>query len=385
MTINKLRAAATAMLLSTVAVGFGGMETQAATVSARVGAALKEAQNLAMVGNHKAAMVKINEAEAALGKTPDDIRIINQMKQYVGVKSGDASIGGAPAAKAKVINDYNAGRYKEAIAGADTLRKYGAVDGDSVQIIAQSYYRLSDYKGCVRYMSANGSVRSENALKLLARCAYETGDELTQRQSLEALVVRSGKGEYWESLLKLAERSRGLSDHNTLDINRLRLMTGNIMAQDQYILLAQLALQLGNSAEAQFVIEKGIAAKVLSGERNTRLLTLAKTQAAAASDSLQKDIVNAQAQPMGDSLVKIGERMIGQGKVLEAIAVIKQGLKKSVMDPANGQTRLGQAILAAGQKSEAQKVFNGVTLPEKDAMISHLWSLFARSTSVQST
>ena len=41
-------------------------------------------------------MAKVNEAEAVSGKTPDETEIINQMKQYVGVKSGDASIGGAP-------------------------------------------------------------------------------------------------------------------------------------------------------------------------------------------------------------------------------------------------------------------------------------------------
>ncbi len=63
MTASKLRAAATAILLGTAAVTMTAFAAQAATVSPRVGAALKEAQSLAAAGNYKAAMAKINEAE----------------------------------------------------------------------------------------------------------------------------------------------------------------------------------------------------------------------------------------------------------------------------------------------------------------------------------
>ena len=48
------------------------------------------------------------------------------------------------------------------------------------------------------------------------------------------------------------------------------------------------------------------------------------------------------------------------------------------MDAANGQLRLGQAYLAAGQKAEAKAAFNKVKAPEKDALIAHLWTLAAR-------
>jgi tetratricopeptide (TPR) repeat protein len=155
-------------------------------------------------------------------------------------------------------------------------------------------------------------------------------------------------------------------------------MTGNITTKDEYTLLAQLALQLGNAAEAQSVLQKGIDAKVLNDDRSTRLLNLAKTQAAAQAASLQKDIAAAQGQPQGDALVKVGESMIGMGKAKEAIGIIQQGMKKPLKDQANAQIRLGQAYLAAGQKADAVKAFNAVKAPEKDAMIAHLWALAAR-------
>ncbi|MBW8836839.1 MAG: tetratricopeptide repeat protein, partial [Burkholderia sp.] len=336
---------------------------------------LKEAQSLAAAGNYSGAMGKIREAESAPGKTSDDNAIINQMKQYIGVKSGDASIGGAAGAKAKFANDYNAGKFRDVVADADTLRKYNAFDSQSQLIVGQAYYKAGDYAGCVRYSKTLGG--SDTALELQARCAYEIGDEATQHSALENLVARSGKPEHWKLLLKSSEHTRGLSDHDRLDINRIRYMVGAIDTKDDYTLLAQLALQLGNAAEAQTYIEKGIAAKVLNDDRSNRLLALAKTQAAAVANQ-SRLLAPAQAAPMGDALVKLGENMIGQGKAKDAIPIIQAGLKKPLKDPANGQIRLGHAYLAAGQKADAVATFNKVKTPDKDANVARLWSLVAR-------
>jgi hypothetical protein len=381
MTARNLRAALTAILLGTAAAGGAALvlaaPAQAATVSAKVGPLLNEAKALINSGNYKAAMTKLNEAEA-VKSTADDGAIIASMKQVIGVKTGDASLGGAAGAKAKFANDYNGGKYKDVIADADLLRKYNVLDGQSQLLIAQAYYKSGDFAGCVRYTKQLGGAGGDTALELQARCAYETGDDVTQRQALETLVSRGGKPEHWKLLLKISDRASGLNDHNSLDINRIRLITGNIQTKDEYTLLAQLALQLGNAAEAQSIVEKGMAEKVLTDDRSTRLLNLAKTQAAANAANLPKTLAAARAQPQGDALVKAGEDMIGQGKAKDAIGVIQEGLKKPLKDPANGQIRLGQAYLAAGQKADAVAAFGKVKDPAKDAMVAHLWSLAAR-------
>jgi len=343
MTVRKLRAALTAILLGTATAGAVtlamAVPAQALTVSAKVGPLLNEAKALMTSGNYSAAMAKLREAESAKS-TPDDTAAINSMKQYIGVKTGDAALGGAAGAKAKFANDYNAGKFKDVIADADLLRKNNALDSQSQLIIGQAYYKAGDYAGCVRYSKTIGG---DTALELQARCAYEIGDDATQRSALEQLVSRSGKPEYWKNLLRLSERVKGMSDHNTLDVNRIKMMTGNINTKDEYILLAQLALQLGNAAEAQTVMEKGAAAKVLTDDRSARLLALAKTQAAANAAGEAKALADANAQPQGDALLKVGENMIGEGKAKDAIGVIQNGLKKPLKDPANGQIRLGQA------------------------------------------
>lgn len=374
MTVRNLRAALTAILLGTATVGAAGLAltapAQALTVSAKVGPMLKEAQAMIAAKNYAGAKAKLSEAEAA-ASTPDDHTIINQFKAAISISSADPNTPGG--AKAKFAQDYNAGKFKDVIADAEYLKKNNVFDAQSQLIVGQAYYKANDYAGCVRYLKT--IPQSDTALELQARCAYETGDEATQRAAYEQLVARSGKPEYWKGLLKLGERSRGLTDHNTLDIERLKLITGTLDTKDDYISLAQFALQFKLAAEAQAALEKGVAAKVLTDDRSMRLLANAKAQAAANQGDRAKALAAAKAAPQGDDLVLIGEMMIGEGKAKDAIPLIQEGLKKPLKDANNGQIRLGQAYLAAGQKADAKAAFAKVKAPEKDAMVAHLWSL----------
>jgi len=374
MPVRKLRAAVTAIFLGTAA-GCGAAlvlaaPAQAATVSAKVGPLLKEAQALIAAKNYSGAKAKLNEAEAA-ASTPDDHTIITQFKNAIAVSSADPNTPGG--AKAKFAQDYNAGKFKDVIADAEYLKKNNVFDAQSQLIVGQAYYKAGDYAGCVKYTKSLGS--GETALALQARCAYEVGDDVSQRGALEQLVARTGKAEYWVGLLKLGERARGLSDHNTLDLNRMRILTGAASTKDDYISAAQFALQFGFAAEALTIMEKG--AKLLTDDRSQRLLARAKTDAAAQAASEPKDLAAARAAAQGDDLVKIGERMIGEGKAKDAIGVIQEGLKKPLKDANNGQIRLGQAQMAAGQKKDAMASFQKVKAPEKDAMVAHLWYLAA--------
>jgi len=376
MTVRKVRAAMTAILLGT-AVAAGSalvLATPAAalTASPKVGPLLKEAVAAISAKNYAAAKAKLNEAES-LKSTPDDTALINQIKNAISISSADPNTPGG--AKAKFAQDYSAGKWKDVIADAEYLKKNNVFDAQSQLVVGQAYYKGGDYAGCVKYTKTLGS--GETALALQARCAYEVGDEVSQRAALEQLVARTGKPEYWVGLLKLGERARGLSDHNTLDINRLRLLTGAASTKDDYISLGQFTLQFKLAAEAQAVLQKGVDAKLLTDDRSQRLLATAKQMAAARAATEAKDMAAANAAPQGDALIDIGENMIGEGKAKDAIGVIQNGLKKPLKDPNNGQIRLGQAYLAAGQKKDAQAAFSKVKAPEKDAMVAHLWFLAA--------
>jgi hypothetical protein len=389
MTIRNLRAAATALLLGTATiagVAILGASPVMAALRASVGKPLQEAQALAAAGNYKGAMAKVNEAEAVPGKTAEESSVIAKMKDYLAVASEDTST--AKGCQAKFAKDYNAGKYKDVQADSDCLKKTGALDAKSMQIIAQAYYQSGDKAGCEKYIKANFTNPGDATLELLVRCAYDNQDEDTQRTALETLVAHTGKPSYWASLLKLSERAQGMRDHDTLDIYRLKLLTGTISGADakesaaNYFLLAQLALQLGFPSEAVTVLTKGQAAvKEMNDDgRTNKLLALAKTQAAADVANMAKKIATDSAAAQGDALVKDGEDQIGQGKAKDAIATIQAGMKKPLADQKNAQIRLGMAYLNAGQKADAIKAFDSVKGDngDKAAMIAHLWSLYAR-------
>lgn len=382
MTASKLRAVATAFLLGTATIAGSAMILSMpaeAAVRAAIGKPLQEAQQLAAKGDYKAAMAKVNEAEAVGNKTAEENKVVTQMRDYIAIKAGDTST--PVGAKAKFAADYNARKYKDVIEDAEALKKNNVLDASSMQIVAQAYYLSGDKQGCVKYIKNNfGANPSDATLELEMRCAYDAQDDVTQRQALETLVAHTGKAEYWSDLLKMTERAQGMRDHDTLDVYRLKLLTGTISGANEYMLLAQLAIQLGFPAEAEAVIEKAQAANLMKDERSNKLLALAKTNAAADQAAMAKDLAAANAAPKGDALVKIGEDEWGQGKAKEAIATIQAGMKKPLDDKNNALIRLGMAYLGAGQKADAVKTFDSVKGPatDKEVMIAHLWSLYAR-------
>ncbi len=384
MTARKLRAAMTALMLATASAGAllaAIAPAQAQAVRAVVGKPLTEAQQLATQKNWKAAMAKVNEAEAAANKTAAESQVIAQMKQYIAVNSGDASVGGKVALQAKMANDYRAKNYRGVIADAEELRKMGGLTATETQLVAQAYYLAGDKAGCQRYIkSAYGNNAPDGVLEILMRCAYDNNDEATQREALEKLISHNQKPEYWKSLLKLTERQKGMRDINTLDIYRLKLVTGSMETKDDYLTLAQLALQLGFAAEAQAAIVKGQATfKELNDERTNRLLKVAQGQAGTDAAAVAANVAKAKAGSDGELLVKLGQQQIGQGAAKDAVATLQDALTKTLKDKGDAQMRLGMAQYYAGQKADAVKTFTAVQSPDpKVTSIAHLWSLVAR-------
>ena len=357
---------------------------EAAGVRPQVGKPLQAAIALANGGNASAALAKVREAESVGGLTSSEQQAISQTKQFIAAKTGNFSGGGgsATAAKAKFAADYNAGRYS-AVTGEDVqlLRKYGSFSYDDQIIVAQAYYlsgRADQAVSLLRSLTS-GSHPSEAALKLMYSAAYKAGDSDAMRTALFSLVSDYNRPEYWSNLLQVSESAKGLKDHQTLDLYRLRLLTGSMKKPDDYTTAAEMALEFGSATEAANIVQKGLDAKVLNGDRAVKLLNTAKGQAAADAANFSKTSAAAAKQKTGDDLIKLGEELWGAGRAQDAIGLIQQGIQKGVTDNGNAQIRLGLAYLGAGQKPAAIAAFDA--LPKEDAnnaMIAHLWAIYAR-------
>jgi tetratricopeptide (TPR) repeat protein len=375
MVSQQFRALAVGLLLTTASVAVGSLAmTTAAEAAARpaVGKLLQQAIDLAKGGKTSAASAKVSQAEAVGGLTSGDQAAIAQVKSFIAAKSGS----GATGSKAKFAADYNAGRYQQVVGpDAEELRKAGQYDGQAQLIVAQAYYLMGNYKQAIKLLSG---MSGDTAQGLLMSAAAKSGDTVAEQKAAEHLIL-SGQPKYWTYMLAGADATRGLKDHQTLDIARLRLLTGNMRNAEDYQLAAELSIQFGLPTEAAAIVQKGEDAKLLADARSQRLAGLAKASAARDAANLAKTTTAAYAAKNGDSLVKLGEDLTGMGKAQDAVKAVQAGIKKGVTDANDAQMRLGQAYLAAGQKADAVKAFNAVKGDPKAEMVAHIWSLYART------
>lgn len=388
MTSSTMRGLALALLMAAgtipLAATLAPTVAEAAGVRPQVGKPLQAAISLANKGNSSAALAQVRQAEGVSGLTSSERQAIEQTKQYIAAKTGNFSGGGgsATAAAAKFAADYNAGRYSD-VTGEDVqlLKKYNAFTAQDQIIVAQAYYLSGRAEQAIAYLKplTSGSHPGEDALHLMYSAAYKANDTAAMRTALEKLVSDYPKPEYWANLLQVAEAAKGLKDRQTLNLYRLRIRTGTMKSPEDYMTAAEMALEFGSAAEAADIVQKGIEAKVLTGDRPAKLLNTAKTAAAKDDASFAQKQAAAAKSKTGEDAVKLGEEMAGAGKGQDAINEIQQGIQKGVADKSDAQIELGIAYLDAKQKDAAIKAFDAV--PQSDtnnAMIAHLWAIYAK-------
>lgn len=378
MNTKLLRAAAAAFVIGGASVAtiaaLAPVSAMAAGIRPAVGNPLKEAESLAASGHGSEALAKVHQAESVSSLTPGEQQAISQVKEYIAAKTGQG--GGSAACRAKFANDYNGGRYNDAINDADCLRKAGTFGSNDQLIVAQAYYLTGRYAEAIRAARDSGS---GSAQELMLSAAFKSGDQATMREVLESLIA-SGHSQYWAQYLQSAENAHGLQDHQTLDLLRLRFRTGTMRNASDYMLAAELAMEVGSPKEAADIVQKGFDTKVLSDDRAKRLLNLANATVAKDTASLAATQKAADAANTGDASVKLGEELSGMGKYPDAIAEIQSGIKRGVTDTGNAQVRLGVAYLGAGQHDAAATAFSKVSRDSGNwGLIAHIWSMYARN------
>lgn len=377
MIAKKTRAVATALVLGTAALAVASVPADAA-LRKSVGQPLQDAQSMAKSGNFSSACSKVKQAEGVGGLTAEESKIVKQMKDYVAAASkGSACADSAIGVQAKFQADYNAGRYREVINAEDQLRKEGALNATSMVVIGQAYYQLGDYRGCVKYASDHTSAGA-SMIERGMLCAFKAGDDALSRSMAMKLVEISPTPEHWNQLLGQAERAKQLTDPETLDIYRLKYMTGTMKGADDYFTLAQLLLAARLPSEANAVVQKGVSLKLLVDQRAQRLIGLVKQSMDGDVAGITKAQAAAQKAPKGDDLVKVGEDLTGMGKFSDAITTIQAGITKGVADPDNAQIRLAVAYYGNKQKPQAIAALDKANKTPNGKLIANIWEIYMR-------
>ncbi|NEX61690.1 tetratricopeptide repeat protein [Noviherbaspirillum galbum] len=399
--------------LNTVPALFGAVPAAYAageqqTLRPEVGKPLQAAGELMKAHKYKEALAKVRETDAIGGKTPQETYTIERMRASIAAAAGDTAVAIksfeylldsgklAPAEQTKFTSALGAMYYqqKDYPKAISTWQRYFKEGGDDPKIrtlLNQTYYLAGDYPAAQKAIAGEvaaeekaGQAPSEEQLQLLANIALKQNDKAAYVQSIEKLVAYYPKKEYWADLINRVQGKPGFSDRLTLDVYRLKMAIGQMKDANDYMEMAQLALQAGFPAEAVKVMEAGYKAGALGNgaeaERQKRLRDLANKQAADDQKTMAQGEAEAQKAKDGTALVNLGYAYVTAGQADKGLALMDQGIKKgNLKRPDDAKLHYGVAQLQAGKKSEGVQTLKSVQGNDGTADLARYWILQSNS------
>ena len=377
------------------------------TVRPEVGKPLQAAQDLMKAKKFQDALARVKEADAVAGKTPYEAFIVERMRGAAAASAGDnetaaksfeavIASGRLPAAEQlKLIEAlagtyYRAKEYSKAQSWGQRYFKEGGISSAMRTLLAQTQFLGGDFAASAKELSAEvaaseaaGNSPAEDRLQLLANCYLKLNDKAGYVSVLEKLVSYHPKKEYWADLLARLQRKQGFSNRLTLDVYRLMQATGNLKDTQDYMEMAQLALQAGLPAEAKRVVDEGYAKGALGagaeGDRHKRLRDLANKQSADDQKGMAEAEKQAAAAKDGNALVAVGSAYVAGRQFDKGIALIDKGIGRGELKrPDEAKLHLGLAHLQAGDKAKALQILRSVRGTDGTADLARLWVLQAR-------
>jgi tetratricopeptide (TPR) repeat protein len=366
---------------------------------------LKKAQEAMKNKQWDAALAAIKQAQAAEKKTPFEAYQIDEFLGYVLIqqkKFGEAApvfermlnSGFVPPEQAdertKTVAQlyFQVKEYKKSAEWAKKwLDKHPGDEAISV-LLGQSYYVMNDYKNAAQTMMSvanaaekGGRTPQENWLQIVLSSQFKLDNKEGIAEALKKLVRYYPKAEYWENLLDIYRR-KDSSDRITLGYYRLMNDVGTLKQADDYVEMAQLAIDAGVPGEAQAIVEKGVQGGTLKSDDKTtqgrydRLLAGAKKSAAADKPQLTQLAKEAEKATSGQAYVGLGQAYLSYGMYDEAIDALKKGIAKGgATDADEAQISLGIAYLRKGQKDLARQAFKAVKAESKWHDLAELWEV----------
>jgi hypothetical protein len=386
----------------------GLLAASAATAQAQgmrpeVGKPLQQASDFLKQGKPKEALAKVREAEAVGGITAAERNVIDGMKAAAAQRAGDmGSAIQALESMAGRASGAQLGQVAEQLAGAYAQQRNNAKASEWLQKaisagntgpgVRQMQQYLQGASGdygaiakeagaAVAAAEAAGRRPDEGDLLRLADAQQRTGNNNGYVVTLEKLLVNYPKKDYWSAFLSRLPRKPGFAPRFELDVLRLRLASGTLSKTEEYMEMAQLALQAGTPAEARRIADAGIKAGVLGtgpeAGRHQRLRELAVKQEGEAKTSLANQASEAETFKEGDGLVKVGFSYASMGEVDRGIELIQKGIAKgNLKRPEDARLRLGMAQMQqAKTRAAGVQTLRSVKGTEGAAEIARLWIL----------
>ena len=374
-------------------------------VRPEVGKPLQAANELIRAQRFKQALDKVREADAVGGKSASENYMIERMRLAAASGAGDVETAAksfdavsakvSAADRLKMIESlagayYRAGKYPQAMQWGQRYFREGGSSGAIRTLLIQSQYLSGDFAGAAKELRTEieqaekgGSPPGEDRLKLLVNATLKMNDTNGYVWALERLVTYYPKKDYWVDLLSRLQRKPNFSDRLALDTYRLSLATGSMSAANDFMEMAQLAVQAGFPAEAKQVLDKGFETKVLGqgaeAERQKRLRDLVAKRLEEDKQNQKLALAEAQEAKDGTALVNVGMNLVFNGDKPKGLQLMQQGLQKDKLKRENdARLHLAIAQLIAGDNARAQATLKQVSGNDGTADLARLWALYAK-------
>lgn len=247
------------------------------------------------------------------------------------------------------------------------------------EVLAASFLVRKDCQNGIGPLekSLEGKEPTENQLRQLNFCYYTLGDKAKRESTMQALLYRFPKREYFIDLMNMYQE-QDADSRAVLAMYRLGLEKDWLTRESEYMEYADMALEAGSPAEAQKVYEAAVAKNVVTkGERSERIRTQSRQLAAEDKKTVASLDKEARAGKNGEADVKVGLAYLGLGDNQKAMEAIQRGLQPErasrVKRVDDAQMMLGLAQLRLGNKAEAAKAFEAAKADPRMAKAADLW------------
>jgi tetratricopeptide (TPR) repeat protein len=263
-------------------------------------------------------------------------------------------------------------QYDKSARAAEAALEQQPNDAALLELAGQSKYLAGDYRGAAARMAQlvaaterRGGQPREASLQILLDSYYKLSDRKQIAQTWEMLLRHYPKPEYWRNVLQL----KSAQPHSKrVDFYYLALQfdVGMLEEPQDYETLALGAIDLGLPEDAVRVLETGLRKGTLAGSQEARfrrMLDLAKAESAKSIEQVR--------DPATLGRIYLSQRMYEQ-----AIASLRKSIQQGTPEHLDqARIDLGVAYLKSGEKQRARETFAAVKPDSEWRGLAELWSL----------
>jgi hypothetical protein len=383
-------------------------EPAAKTLRPEVATPVNAAQEAARAGQKEQAEAKLREAAAVPNLTMFEQAVIERGRASVSLSGRDWAqairslevvvasnqFGGADQLQMVELLAKLNYQEKDYLRAVSWLRRYlqeGGSDASLRDLLPQALYLANEHKAAAEELEtrvaadeAAGRTPAEQTLRLLISSYVQGKDDAGYVRTLERMAMSYPKPEYWSELLSRVTKQPGFSERLWLDVYRLRFAANLMRSADEYVEMAQLALNAGYPAEALKVIDRGLSLSLLGNGKDAANHSALRERASKAAEKDSADLARAESAARsareGDALVNVGFVHVTAGTPAKGVPLMEQGVAKGNLRRADeARLHLGLALWQAGRKDDAVKALADVKGNDGSANLARVWSAFVRS------